>query len=76
MSCSRYQGREALRRAGLFDAAVQQVSESGDATMQGAWEETTTWNRTSPFIEQMGGALGLTPEQIDDLFNTATTITA
>ena len=76
MSCTRFQGREALRQAGLFDQARQLIDDSQDATMAGAWDEASVWNRMSPFILKMGGALGLTEDEIDDLFHCAAEITA
>lgn len=75
MSCSRFQGREALRQAGLFDQADRLIAQ-GNETMQAAWNEASVWNRTSPFILQMGDAMELTPEQIDDLFVQAANISA
>lgn len=35
------------------------------------WEYATTFSRTHPLIESIGGALGLTPEQIDTMWTAA-----
>jgi len=37
------------------------------------WEYATTFERSHPLIEQVGSALGLTPEQIDDMWAEAAT---
>lgn len=76
MACSQFQGREILRRDGLYEQAAAVIAASENATLIGAWEEASTWNRLSPFIMDMGDALNLTPEQIDDLFRRAAEIAA
>ncbi|CCE94655.1 conserved hypothetical protein [Sinorhizobium fredii HH103] len=63
--------------AGGFTLA--QVSAVIDAMPEGAeketarieWEYATTFNRTHPLIASVGGALGLTDEQIDAMWTAA-----
>ncbi len=76
MSVSRFQAKEALRLAGLLDAANAAVTASGDATIQLAWAEAATFNRLSPSILALAPVLSLDDDQLDALFATAATITA
>jgi 2-hydroxychromene-2-carboxylate isomerase len=70
---SRFQAREALRMAGLFDAAEEAAAEAGGAVLR-AWDEALEWQRDSPTIAALAEALGLTDAQVDDLFAVAATI--
>lgn len=67
---SRFQAREALRMAGLFDAAEAAAQSAGGATLR-AWDEALNWQRESPTIAALAGALGLTGAQVDELFAVA-----
>lgn len=71
---SRFQGRMALRRAGLLDAADAAAAQAGGETAI-AWDEALEWRRDSPTIHALGAALGLTEAQIDSLFRAAADIT-
>lgn len=72
-SVTPYQARVALSRAGLLNSVEAAVSQSnGELAL--AWEYATTIERNSPFIAQLGAALGLTSQQIDDLFVTAASV--
>ncbi len=70
-----WQARAALRNAGLFDTANALIVASGNAAWVEAWEYAPEISRTSPMVNAMGQALGLTSEQVDDLFAQAATIT-
>lgn len=70
-----YQARAALISAGLFNAVDDAVKAQGSASQAyQAWEYANVYLRTSPFIVEMGAALGLTAEQIDELFISASQI--
>ena len=76
-ACTPFQGRMALSAAGLLAQAQALVDNSDvpEATKV-AWEYALEWRRMSPLIDGLGSALGLTAEQIDDLFKEAQQITA
>lgn len=63
-----YQARVALLGANLLAAVENAVANHPDPRVKLVWDYALTWERASPFIEQLGGALGLTDEQIDALF--------
>ena len=73
-SVSPYQARQALNVAGLLDAVEAAVA-AADRSVQIAWEYATTIERGSPFISAMKSAIGLTDQQLDDLFIAAAQIT-
>lgn len=64
---TRFQGRMVLRRWGLFNQASVAATLAGGDTLH-AWNEAIEWRRDSPMIESLGGALGLTSQEIDALF--------
>jgi len=70
MICSRYQGREAIRRAGLM-TAVEALIAAADADTQEAWAEVGNLERLSPMITGAAAQLGLTDAQLDNLLDTA-----
>lgn len=67
------QGRIALLNAGLLDAATAAVEAAGGATAIW-WEYATEWERNNSLLIAMGTSLGLTLEQIDQLFEAAAQI--
>lgn len=75
---SRAQGKAALIRAGLWQGVLDYVASIEDATEKAfaevALNDTTHWQRASPFLNSAATALGLTQEQLDDLFVTASEI--
>lgn len=75
--CSAFQARAVLRTAGLYDQ-VKAIMEdpATDPIVVDAWEYETEFRRNSPTILSLGAELGLTDEQIDDLFEQAKTIEA
>lgn len=70
---SMMQARRALLAAGLLDAVNSAVAQA-DAETQVTWEYATTVRRQSPFVETLAPALGLTSQQVDDLFRAAVLI--
>ena len=72
---SRFQARAALHMAGLLAATETAVAAAGPL-VQIAWADAIEFRRTSPTIAALAEAVGLTDEQIDDLFRTAEAITA
>lgn len=77
VSCTPFQGRVALSKAGLL-AQAQALVDNPDSPEETkiAWEYALEWRRMSSMIISLGGALGLTDEQIDDLYKEAIQITA
>lgn len=77
-SVSRAQGKAALLSFDLLDGVenyIQSMPEGVDkklATL--AFNETNEWQRNSTFLQQMATSLGLTSEQLDNLFIVAATI--
>lgn len=67
MQVTRYQAKAALLEAGLLEQAEAVVAASDDPQLTIAWQEAG-FIRLSAFVDQVGAELGLTPEQIDDLF--------
>lgn len=75
MVCSRFQARAALMQAGMLEQAEAVISQA-DALTRLAWAEAVEYRRTSPAINAMGAALGLTDDQLDDLYAVAMAIEA
>lgn len=72
---TRAQGKAALIQAGLWDSVVAFVDAIEDPIQQAlarvALDDTLEWRRDSPFLNAAAAALGLTSEQLDDLFRQA-----
>ena len=69
MVISRFQAREALRDADLLESVEATIYADGvDARIVHAWDDVTEFRRTSPSIAAIAGLLGMSDEQIDDLF--------
>lgn len=77
-SVTRAQGKSALIISGKFDAVMQYVDGITDAEQkalaQVALNDTTDWSRESPFLNNAAAAIGLTSEELDDLFVSASKI--
>lgn len=74
---SRAQGKAALLAAGMLDAVEGYINtlEGGDKTLALlAFNETNEWRRDSPFLNQAATVLGVTQEQMDELFLEASKI--
>jgi len=71
------QARLALLQAGLLsqvDPAISSLESPAKEMAQIEWEYATSIERSSEWINQLGGALGLDDAGIDDLFKTASTL--
>lgn len=69
------QARVALHRAGLLTAATALVDNPAtDIEIKIFWEYEVELNRDSPALNAMAVALGLTSQQLDDLFRTGSQI--
>lgn len=69
---SRAQGKAALIQRGLWPSVLNYAASIEDETERQladvALNDTTDWQRSSPFLNAAAQALGLTAEQIDELF--------
>lgn len=71
-------------RLGLLAAGITSTQVTGeiDAMPEGnaketariEWEDATVYQRTHPLIQTIGAALGLSPEQIDDMWMAASAL--
>lgn len=71
------QARLALLQAGLLsnvDAAIATLPSPQKEAATIEWEYSQTVERHRPFVLTLGAALGLTSEQLDDLFIQAATL--
>lgn len=76
-SCSRRQGRLALLALGLLDDAEAMIAGIADETERRAAQieyEADTWERSSPFVQQLWGQFGGSSESLDDAFRLAVTL--
>lgn len=76
-SCTRRQGRLALRERGDLGAVEAHIAGIADGTERQIAQieyEADTWERSNPFVQSMWAQLGGTPEQLDDLFRKAVTL--
>ena len=73
---SRFQARAALLGAGLLTSIETAVANSGNAFAQLAWADAIEFRRNSPTIAALAGLVGLTDEELDDLFLAAAEIEA
>lgn len=72
-----FQAHAAIARAGLYDQ-VSQMMEAPDTPLEYrlAWTKAQEFRRLSPVVLAMAGPLGLSEQQLDDLFALAATIEA
>ncbi len=76
-SVTRFQARAALLQAGLLDAVETLMADPATpALARLAWTDAQEFRRTSPTVQAMAGALGLSDAQIDALFTSAVGIEA
>lgn len=74
---SKAQGKAALLHAGYLDAVEAYINslESTDKILALiAFNDTTEWRRDSPFLSQAAVSLGMSEEQLDNLFLLAESI--
>lgn len=67
------QARLALMQAGLL-ATVDSTIAAGSESDQITWEYATEVARNSPLVINLSDSLGLTEQQLDDLFTLAATL--
>jgi len=75
--CSMRQARLALAGAGLLsavDTAIAGLPEEARNVVSIEWEYASVVDRDSPWMGDMAAALGMTDEQLDDLFKIALTL--
>ena len=65
--------RQALTKAGLR-AQVEAAVANGDQDLKDWWEFATTFERSNPLVINMGLALNVTTEELDNLFVLASTL--
>ena len=65
-----WKGKIALSRAGLL-ASAEAAAQAAGTEAALAFEHADTWHRHAGLLSNLGTALGLTSEQIDDLFRQA-----
>lgn len=70
MVCSPLQGRLALRQAGLL-ASVEAAIVAADDVTKDAFEYAVEWRRNSAMMQTLASTIGVTAEQMDDLFRAA-----
>lgn len=74
---TRFQARAALLNAGLLDQVNTMMSDPATpAIAKLAWTDAQEFRRTSQTVQAMGAVLGLTDQQLDDLFIAASVIEA
>lgn len=74
---SKFQGKAALLAAGLLSTVETVInSTETDPLVKLAWDNVTEFHRQSPMILALSVPLGLTDEQLDQLFIAANTIIA
>ena len=73
---SAYQARVQLERSGLLSSVQGLMDDPAtDAEAKIAWEYATVFVRSSPFIASLAPGLGLTEQQLDQLFVDAVQVT-
>jgi len=75
-SVTRFQARAALAMAGLLDGVEAAVAASPNLLARLAWADAQSFERQSPTIASLAAILGLSTDQIDELFQTAAEIVA
>ena len=72
---SRFQARAALYKANMLESAELAVSNSDPLTKL-AWADAQEFRRDSPILQSIAQALGLTSDDLDALFVSASEIVA
>ena len=72
-SVSPLQARKALRQAGVLSLITAALESASEETRE-AWEYATEIRRDNPFVCGVASSVGMTGEQIDDLFRLAATL--
>lgn len=78
LEVTRAQGKAALISSGLWQGVLDYVESIEDTTEKAlaevALNDTTHWQRSSPFLNAAAKSLGLSDEQLDELFLNASSI--
>ena len=72
---TRFQALAALHFAGYLSSAEAAVAQ-GDVMTKLAWDNAQSFERSSPTLAALAGALGITDTQLDELFIAASKIKA
>jgi hypothetical protein len=72
---TRFQAKAVLHNMGLLTTAQSLVDSSEDPLVKLVWQEALHFERNSPVLNLLAQAMGLSEEQIDDLFIEAEQIT-
>ena len=72
---TRFQAKAVLQTMGLLTTAQSLVDNSEDPLVKLVWQEALHFERNSPVLNSLAQAMGLSEEQIDDLFIEAEQIT-
>lgn len=75
MSITPFQARAVLIQMGLMPQ-VEAIIAQADPIAKAAWEFATVFERSSPTLNSLAGALGLTDEQLDAMFEAGAKIKA
>lgn len=76
-SVTRFQARAALHLAGLLPQVEALMSDPAtDPPARIAWQDAQEFRRQSPTVLAMAQALGLSEQQLDQLFTTAASLEA
>lgn len=70
------QAKIQLHRAGMLVQTENVIAQSGDVELQLWYAGAQTWRIDNSHVQQIGGAFGLTPEQIQEMFEAASQIDA
>lgn len=73
---TRFQAKAVMLQQDILDSVEQAVDESTDPLLQLAWNEALTFERQSPALEAVANTIGLTEQQLDDMFTAAAQIKA
>jgi len=73
MTVTRYQAKAALMQSGLLPDAEAAVVAMDDPMIDLAWQEAG-FERLSPMVERLGAEMGLTDDELDNLFDQAAKI--
>ena len=75
MSITPFQARAVRIQMGLMPQ-VEAIIAQADPIAKAAWEFATVFERSSPTLNSLAGALGLTDEQLDAMFEAGAKIKA
>lgn len=68
------QGRLAINTVPGLRDQVEAVIEAGGQNTKDFWSVATVWHRDNPLLNSLAQALGLSSQQVDDLFGLAATL--